>query len=403
MNEMRKLMETVEEGMFGKAPPSAVENEMTMDEIVAIGEQQGISEDDVWKAVVTAHDQDKYWEMEMEVKAPSGAVVGRFDSLTDIPLDLTDPETGEEFRTLTDNIFVIYKTNPKQVSDMFKWYKEFIVADKKQREHDISFNDWLGQNPFESIDEDEYDDDTDGPLVSDEIYNTIVADMEKNMPGYKPGAMGLPSDKPNQVSVMAWNSETDHEVDMMFNIDTMSFEGTGDNFMLDNPFEGLEEDEPRGVNDKYDDETLNCKHCGDYFCTSKFGGECPKIQRDLFDEEDKNSELEETFGDWMDDLTAPSDEREHRYDHDPSFHDDVPISAQVKSLLAQGKSVISRISGASGVVYSANPEDGTIVDINYGDFDINRLFNTKNPGRRGSRSPHHLPVQTQRSPHPSST
>jgi len=87
-------------------------------------------------------------------------------------------------------------------------------------------------------------------------------------------------------------------------------------------------------------------------------------------------EIEENFGDWMDDLTqAASDEREHRYDHDPSFHDDEPISAQVKSLLAQGKSVISRISGASGVVYSANPEDGTIVfkDQNIGEkigFDV---------------------------------
>ena len=53
----------------------------------------------------------------------------------------------------------------------------------------------------------------------------------------------------------------------------------------------LEEDEVQGVNDKYDD-TLNCKHCGDYYCTSKFGGECPKIQKDLFDEDD-NSDLED--------------------------------------------------------------------------------------------------------------
>lgn len=85
--------------------------------------------------------------------------------------------------------------------------------------------------------------------------------------------------------------------------------------------------------------------------------------------------IEETFSDWVDDFTAPSDEREHRYDHDPSFHDDEPISAQVKSLLAQGKSVICRIAGASGVVYSANPEDGTIVfkDQNIGEkigFDV---------------------------------
>jgi hypothetical protein len=86
--------------------------------------------------------------------------------------------------------------------------------------------------------------------------------------------------------------------------------------------------------------------------------------------------VEEGFGDWMDDLTnAAENERDHRYDHDPSFHDDEPISAQVKGLLAQGKSVICRIAGASGVVYSANPEDGTIVfkDQNIGEkigFDV---------------------------------
>ena len=48
--------------------------------------------------------------------------------------------------------------------------------------------------------------------------------------------------------------------------------------------QSLGEDEVKGVNDKYDRDTLNCKHCGDYYCTSKFGGECPGIQRDLFDE-----------------------------------------------------------------------------------------------------------------------
>ena len=81
------------------------------------------------------------------------------------------------------------------------------------------------------------DEDDIQPLVSDEVYANIVADMEKVKPGYEPGAMGLPSDKPNQVSVMAWNRETGHEEDMVFNLDTMSFEGSGDDFMLSNPFE----------------------------------------------------------------------------------------------------------------------------------------------------------------------
>ena len=58
----------------------------------------------------------------------------------------------------------------------------------------------------------------------------------------------------------------------------------------------VDENEVKGVNDKYDDETLECKHCGDYFCTSKFGGECPEIQRDMFDE----GYGEETYAEMVD-------------------------------------------------------------------------------------------------------
>ena len=35
------------------------------------------------------------------------------------------------------------------------------------------------------------------------------------------------------------------------------------------------------LNDKYDAE-LKCVDCGSYYCTSKFGGDCPKKQMDLF-------------------------------------------------------------------------------------------------------------------------
>jgi len=42
-------------------------------------------------------------------------------------------------------------------------------------------------------------------------------------------------------------------------------------------------------------------------------------------------------------------------------HEEDSISKQVSSLLSQGKYVISRIPSASGVIYNANPEDGTIV------------------------------------------
>ena len=86
------------------------------------------------------------------------------------------------------------------------------------------------------------DDDTDGSLVPDDVYAQIVADLKKVKPGYEPGAMGLPSDKDNEVSVMAWNPETSHEEEMVFNLDTRSFSGSTDDFMLDNPFESLEEE-----------------------------------------------------------------------------------------------------------------------------------------------------------------
>lgn len=63
-----------------------------------------------------------------------------------------------------------------------------------------------------------------------------------------------------------------------------------------------ERPEVKGINDKYDDE-LKCKHCGDYFCTSKFGGECPAIQRDLFDE----ISLESIAESLLDERSQPKD------------------------------------------------------------------------------------------------
>lgn len=52
--------------------------------------------------------------------------------------------------------------------------------------------------------------------------------------------------------------------------------------------------EPVEENDEYDEETLDCKHCGNYYCTSKFGGECPAIQKDLFDEDIDIMEIAES-------------------------------------------------------------------------------------------------------------
>lgn len=60
--------------------------------------------------------------------------------------------------------------------------------------------------------------------------------------------------------------------------------------------------EVKGANDKYDDE-LKCMYCGDYYCTSKFGGECPAIQRDLFDE----VSLESIAESLLDERSQPKD------------------------------------------------------------------------------------------------
>jgi len=66
-------------------------------------------------------------------------------------------------------------------------------------------------------------------------------------------------------------------------------------------YEKALESDQGALNDRYDDETLNCKHCGDYFCTSKFGGECPGIQKDMFgDDEIEESYGEETFDEMVD-------------------------------------------------------------------------------------------------------
>jgi rubrerythrin len=63
-----------------------------------------------------------------------------------------------------------------------------------------------------------------------------------------------------------------------------------------------ENPEVKGVNDKYDDK-LNCKHCGSYYCTSKFGGECPEIQMDMFGD----IELDEIVESVLDERSAPKD------------------------------------------------------------------------------------------------
>jgi hypothetical protein len=135
--------------------------------------------------------------------------------------------------------------------------------------------------------EDSNDDDTDGSLVPDDVYAAIVADMKKNKPGYQPGAMGLPSDKPNQVSVMAWNPETDHEEDMIFNIDTMSFEGSDDDFMLSNPFESINEAATRkdfrmvaDLISKIEDPALRQSSAEDH--AKMFALQNPRFRRDLF-------------------------------------------------------------------------------------------------------------------------
>ena len=86
-------------------------------------------------------------------------------------------------------------------------------------------------------------DDTDGLLVSDEVHAKIKADLTKMLPGYEPGGYGKPEDGDNQVSVLAWNPATGHEIDLVFNFDTMSIEGSEDHFNLSNPFESLEEAE----------------------------------------------------------------------------------------------------------------------------------------------------------------
>lgn len=39
------------------------------------------------------------------------------------------------------------------------------------------------------------------------------------------------------------------------------------------------------MNDEYDEETLECNFCTDYFCVSKFGGICTDHQLELFNED----------------------------------------------------------------------------------------------------------------------
>ena len=160
--------------------------------------------------------------------------------------------TGDGIGTSDMNHFIQHIGKQLGVDDVFGWYKkkeESIMKSDDEMERDKT-NRYAKYNTAirgkEGLGEDE---DDIQPLVSDKLYAKIVADLEKVKPGYEPGAMGLPSDKPNQVSVMAWNRKTGHEEDMVFNLDTMSFEGSTDDFMLANPFESLNEDPGHSIFD----------------------------------------------------------------------------------------------------------------------------------------------------------
>lgn len=74
------------------------------------------------------------------------------------------------------------------------------------------------------------------------------------------------------------------------------------------------------LNDRYDDKTLDCAHCGDYYCTSKFGGECPEIQKDLFGIEEGPGQDEFSLGYTDDTMIDVGDEEDYKvYDFDSEF------------------------------------------------------------------------------------
>ena len=100
-------------------------------------------------------------------------------------------------------------------------------------------------NPFEALEEEEEDDDVSGMFVGDKLHSVIVDELAKIKPGFQPAAYG-PGDSPNTYRVLAWNRERNFEEEMLFNTDTMSFEGSEDHFTFSNPFEGLEESEEGG-------------------------------------------------------------------------------------------------------------------------------------------------------------
>jgi hypothetical protein len=300
--------ERIEEEETAHPSKDRVKDEMTMDEISAIGREHGLNTDDMWKAVIFAHDNDMFWEMEMEVRTPEGNVVGRYPDFQSVPSQATDPATGETFTTDVDNIFVIYKTDPQQVTDMIGWYKKFEKeqeAKKKQQEYDMDFDSWLEKNPFESIEEAEEDKWAGG----DQQYKHTDKWLGQtvNITG------GVHQGKTGKVikAERSGYSEVGEEAEF-----TVKF---------------------------YDGSGVDVLYVGEW----------------------TNDQLELAY----DPTHRPDGKYNPDLEEGTFRNEEDSISVQVRSLLAQGKSVISRIAGASGVVMDANPEDGTILfkDQNFGE------------------------------------
>ena len=307
MDKFRSVIGEEEGSMLGKQEGPSAEGEMSMDEIVEIGKQNGVDEDGVWKAVIFAHDRDnKFWEMEMEVRAPSGEIVGRFSGFKDMPLDATDPATGKEFRILTDQIYVIYKTSPAKIQEMFGWYKEWEAEQQAERDAE-PFWDWIEKNPFESIEEDVGG--SDDFWAETERQDAKIAEFTIN----EFGDLGFKrhSNWPAGTNLVA-NGDLRKQVRTKFKI------------------EGWTKAEPGSRQPSwYAHPTLPYHSVVEYdrgrtIVTSMlpYGA---KIEEDTFIREEDS------------------------------------INQQIKSLLAQGKKVMSRVSGAIGEIISINDEGISMV------------------------------------------
>jgi len=412
MNEMRKLMEAVKEiSEHGRwvEPPSVGDQFIHYDSgnlqtVIKVGGTYVILRDEEDGQEVEESFVDQYDGLFSDAYEPvvKGESVGKIDegyfSRMAAAIDeliVNNPNLSQ------DKLVAIVRSKYGQEAATY-------LSDKFESEADLS--DWENSDPQPHMREDSGD-----LFVDDDLHAQIAAALAKRSPELEIGGYG-PGDAEGTINVLAYGGPDGADQHLIFDPAYGDFiDNDGFNDWLEKwPGESLEEGDviPFPTTVPYEDAT-RITTVDEYYqmrdnfpphdvdfdqepgaAYIRFKGEYEGIEEKELEEnpligmavkavadkvmdEDGDGVCKDCEGEgceWCDpdydDLDDFGGFRGTYDDIEEDFYNkEDSIVAQVKSLLAQRKSVISRIPGAGGVVSDANVEDGTITykDQNFGE------------------------------------